>query len=219
MRFGLYARVSTNKKNEDNGRDKGQDPELQLKPLREYAQARGWNTKEYVDIGISGAKDSRPQLDLLLEDARKRRIDGVLVWKLDRFARSLKFLLNAFEEFKSLGIQFVSYTENLDFSTPMGKAMANLCGIFAELERDLISERVKAGIASVQAKGKHFGRRPFNDASLLWKIQDMRAKKMSLMGIASNLGVSKSFVHKTLKNSAQKVLKNQEAKIEEMASV
>lgn len=218
MRFGLYARVSTNK-SKKNGEDKSQDPELQLKPLRAYVQARGWPiANEYVDIGISGAKDRRPQLDALMEDARKRRIDGILVWKLDRFGRSLKSLVNAFEEFKALGIQFVSYTENLDFSTPMGKAMANLCGVFAEFERDLISERVKAGIANTQAKGKHFGRRPFDDASLLLKIHDMRDREMSLKAIADNLGVSKSFVHKTLKNSGQQTLENRGSEIEEMVS-
>jgi DNA invertase Pin-like site-specific DNA recombinase len=215
MKVAIYARVSTNK---NNGEDKSQHPETQLVPLREYAKARGWITREYIDIGQSGAKDSRPQLNLLLEDARKRRIDGILVWKLDRFARSLKFLVNAFEEFKALGIQFVSYTENLDFETPLGRAMVQLCGLFAELERNLISERVKAGIARVQSRGKHFGRRPLDDASLLWKIHDMRGRQMSLKAIASNLGVSKSFVHKTLQNSASKVLENQGAKIEERAS-
>jgi DNA invertase Pin-like site-specific DNA recombinase len=217
QKFGIYARVSTNK-SKKNGEDKSQDPELQLKPLREYAKSRGWTVKEYVDIGISGAKDKRPQLDALMEDARKRRIDGIAVWKLDRFGRSLKFLVNAFEEFKALGIQFVSYTENLDFSTPMGKAMANLCGVFAEFERDLISERVKAGIASVQAKGKHFGKRPFDDASLLWTIRDMGHRKTPIRAIAAHLKVSKSFVHKTLKNSDQEVFENQGSEIREMMS-
>ena len=118
-KVGLYGRVSTT--------DKGQDPELQLKDLRAYANARGWKVfGEYVDIGESGSKDKRPQLDRLMEDSRKRRIDGILVWKLDRFGRSLKALVNTLEELKGLGVQFVSYTENLDFSTPAGRAMANL---------------------------------------------------------------------------------------------
>ena len=123
-KVGLYGRVSTT--------DKGQDPELQLKDLRAYSNARGWKVfGEYVDKGESGAKDRRPQLDRLMEDARKRRIDGILVWKLDRFGRSLKSLVTTLEELRALGIQFVSYTENLDFSTPAGRAMANLIGVFA----------------------------------------------------------------------------------------
>jgi len=107
MRVGLYARTST--------ADKGQDPELQLKDLRAYAHARGWKVfGEYVDIGESGSKDKRPQLDRLMEDARKRRIDGISVWKLDRFGRSLKSLVTTLEELRSLGVQFASFTESLD---------------------------------------------------------------------------------------------------------
>lgn len=218
MRFGLYARVSTNKKNED-GQSKGQDPELQLKPLRDYAQARGWDVREYVDIGESGAKDRRPQLDALLGDARKRKIDGICVWKLDRFGRSLKSLLNMLEELRSLGVQFVSYTENLDFSTPVGRAMANLIGVFAEFERDLIKERVKAGLQNARAKGKRLGRRPFDDTRLLWTIMDMRHKKIPIRAIAGHLNVSKSFVHKTIKNSGQKSEEYQGPKSEKTVSV
>jgi len=158
-KVGIYARVST--------ADKGQDPELQLRDLREYANARGWKVfGEYADIGESGSKDKRPQLDRLMDDARKRRIDGILVWKLDRFGRSLKSLVNTLEELRSLGIQFVSYTENLDFSTPAGRAMANLIGVFAESERDLIRERVVAGLANAEAKGKRLG-----DLTGMWKLR------------------------------------------------
>jgi DNA invertase Pin-like site-specific DNA recombinase len=174
-KVGIYARVST--------ADKGQDPELQLKDLREYAHARGWKVfGEYVDIGESGSKDKRPQLDRLMEDARKRRIDGILVWKLDRFGRSLKALVNTLEELKGLGVQFVSYTENLDFSTPAGRAMANLIGVFAEFERDLIRERVKAGIQNAKSKGIRVGRRPLIDTRLLGTIVDMRGKGECLSG-------------------------------------
>jgi DNA invertase Pin-like site-specific DNA recombinase len=190
-KVGLYGRVSTT--------DKGQDPELQLKDLRAYANARGWKVfGEYVDRGESGAKDRRPELNRLMEDARKRRIDGILVWKLDRFGRSLKSLVTTLEELRSLGVQFVSYTENLDFSTPAGRAMANLIGVFAEFERDLIRERVKAGIQNAKSKGIRVGRRPLIDTGLLGTARDMKDKGMSVRGISRELGVSKSLVHKTL---------------------
>ena len=205
--FGVYARVSTNK-SKDKNRD-GQDPELQLSPLRTYAKARGWEIKEYVDIGESGAKDSRPQLNLLLEDARKRRIDGILVWKLDRFGRSLKSLLNMLEELKSLGVQFVSYTENLDFSTPTGRAMANLIGVFAEFERDLIRERVKAGIQLAKAKGHPIGRHSLIDESLLKTVSDMRSRGDSIRAIAGHLNVSSGLVHKTCQKLKRQSLENQ----------
>jgi DNA invertase Pin-like site-specific DNA recombinase len=198
-KVGIYARVST--------ADKGQDPEMQLKDLRQYANARGWKVfGEYVDIGESGSKDKRPQLDRLMEDARKRRIDGILVWKLDRFGRSLKALVNTLEELRGLGVQFVSYTENLDFSTPAGRAMANLIGVFAEFERDLIRERVKAGIQNAKSKGIRVGRRPLIDTRLLKTVADMRDKGMTIRVIARHLNISPSLVHKTLKNVKQKSL-------------
>ena len=190
-KVGLYGRVSTT--------DKGQDPELQLRDLRTYANARGWKVfGEYVDKGESGAKDRRPQLDRLMEDARKRRIDGILVWKLDRFGRSLKSLVTTLEELRGLGVQFVSYTENLDFSTPAGRAMANLIGVFAEFERDLIRERVRAGIQNAKSKGIRVGRRPLIDKRLLGTVRDMKDRGMSIRGISRELGVSKSLVHKSL---------------------
>jgi DNA invertase Pin-like site-specific DNA recombinase len=190
-KVGLYGRVSTT--------DKGQDPELQLKDLRTYSKARGWKVfGEYVDKGESGAKDRRPELDRLMEDARKRRIDGILVWKLDRFGRSLKSLVTTLEELRALGIQFVSYTENLDFSTPAGRAMANLIGVFAEFERDLIRERVRAGIQNAKSKGIRVGRRPLIDEKLLRTVRDRRDKGISIRGISKELGLSKSLVHKSL---------------------
>ena len=170
-----------------------------MKDLREYARARGWEVfSEYVDRGESGAKDKRPELDRLMEDARKRRIDGILVWKLDRFGRSLKSLVTTLEELRGLGVQFVSYTENLDFSTPAGRAMANLIGVFAEFERDLIRERVRAGIQNAKSKGIRVGRRPLIDKRLLGTVRDMKDRGMSIRGISRELGLSKSLVHKTL---------------------
>ncbi len=199
QKVGIYARTST--------ADKGQDPELQLKDLRQYAEARGWKIfGEYSDIGESGSKDKRPQLDRLMEDARKRRIDAILVWKLDRFGRSLKALITTLEELRSLGVQFVSYTENLDFSTPAGRAMANLIGVFAEFERDLIRERVRAGIQNAKSKGIRVGRRSLIDQGLLKTVADMRNKGMKIRALARHLNISPSLVHKTLKIVRQETL-------------
>ena len=124
MRVALYARVSTI--------NNGQDPEMQLRELREYCQRRQWTIAgEFVDVGVSGAKEKRPQLDLLLAAAHRRRFDSVVVWKFDRFARSVSHLLRALETFKSLGIEFVSLSEQLDTSTPAGKMVFTVLGAVA----------------------------------------------------------------------------------------
>jgi len=150
-RTALYARVSTS--------NNGQDPEVQLRELREYCQRRGWKVyAEYVDVGISGSKDSRPELNRLMADAKRRRFDAVVVHRFDRFARSVSHLLRALEEFKSLGIEFVSLSEQMDTSTPTGKMVFTVLGAVAELERSLIAERVKAGLRNAKAKGKKLGR-------------------------------------------------------------
>src|SRR5437588_63283 len=149
MRVVIYARVST----------KDQSCELQLRDLRAYCAARKFSVlHEYVDVGESGAKDSRPQLNELMASARKRKIDAVLVWRFDRFARSTKHLLLALEEFRSLGIQFSSYQENIDTSSPLGQALFTIVSAVAQLERDLIRERVNAGIRHARACGKQLGR-------------------------------------------------------------
>src|SRR5260370_918959 len=151
QRVALYARVSTS-----NGQ---QDPEMQLRELREYADRRGWQIAEvYTDAGVSGAKDSRPALNRLMSDAQKRRIDAVLVWKLDRFGRSLRHLVNALAELEALGVAFVSLRDNLDLATPSGRLMFQIIGAMAEFERSLIQERVKAGLRNAKAKGKRLGR-------------------------------------------------------------
>src|SRR5215831_15243887 len=152
-RTALYARVSTAKN--------GQSPEMQLRELREYCERRGWNVAgEYVDAGVCGAKDRRPELDRLMADAHKRRFDVVAVWKFDRFARSVSHLLRALDTFRVLGIEFVSLSESLDTATPAGRMVFTVLGAVAELERSLIVERVKAGIRNAKAKGKRVGRPP-----------------------------------------------------------
>ena len=151
MKTALYARVSTS--------DKGQDPEMQLRELREYCERRGFSIAgEYVDVGVSGAKDSRPELNRLMIDAAKRKFDAVVVWRFDRFARSVSHLLRALEAFRSVGIEFVSYSEAIDTSTPVGKMTFTVLGAVAELERSLIIERVRAGVRNARAKGKRLGR-------------------------------------------------------------
>ena len=150
-RVALYARVSTF--------NHGQDPELQLSELREYASRRGWKiTEEYLDHGISGSKESRPALNKLMADAGRRRFDAVLVWKIDRFGRSLKHLVNALAELDARGIAFISLRDNLDLSTPSGRLMFQIIGAMAEFERALIQERVKAGLRHARSKGKRLGR-------------------------------------------------------------
>jgi DNA invertase Pin-like site-specific DNA recombinase len=179
MRVALYARVSTN--------DKGQDPEMQLRELREYVSRRGWAIAgEYVDVGISGAKDSRPRLNDLMSEAHKRKFDSVVVWKFDRFARSVSHLLRALETFRSLGVEFVSYSEAIDTSTPVGKMTFTVLGAVAELERSLITERVRAGMRNARAKGVKLGRKSVTvDAT---EIHRLRAEGLSFEAIAKQLG-------------------------------
>jgi len=150
VRCAFYVRVSTH-----NGQ---QNPEVQLNDLRPFAESRGWQlVAEYIDH-CTGAKESRPELNRLLTDARQRKFDVVCVWKLDRFARSLKHLVLALAEFESLGIQFVSLKDNLDLTTASGRLMFQIIGAMAEFERSLIQERVRAGLRNARAKGKRLGR-------------------------------------------------------------
>lgn len=147
-RAAIYARVST----------MDQTCENQLLELRRYCEARGWPTTEYVDTGISGAKDRRPALDQLMTDARQRRIDAVVVWRLDRFGRNLRHLITAIEDLTAAGIAFVSMGESIDTTTPTGRLMLGIMGSFAEFERERIRERVYAGLARARAHGKRLGR-------------------------------------------------------------
>jgi DNA invertase Pin-like site-specific DNA recombinase len=145
MRVAIYARVSTTN---------GQDPSVQTRELREYCERRGWQLAgEYVDVGISRAKDSRPELNKMMADAHGRRFDAIVVWKFDRFARSVSHLLRALETFNALGIAFVSLSEQIDTSTPTGRMIFTVLGAVAELERSLIAERVRAGLRNARAKG------------------------------------------------------------------
>jgi DNA invertase Pin-like site-specific DNA recombinase len=191
MRAAIYARVSTV--------NHGQDVSLQTRELQQFAEARGWQViGAYVDDGVSGAKDSRPELNRLMADAHKRRFDAVAVWRFDRFARSVSHLLRALETFNALGIAFVSLNEQMDTTTPTGKMVFTVLGAVAELERSLIAERVRAGLRNARAKGKTLGRPRLvvDDA----RIGRLRAQGRSIREIADELGCSRSLVHKTLAN-------------------
>jgi DNA invertase Pin-like site-specific DNA recombinase len=151
IKVALYARVSTS--------DKGQDPEMQLRELREHCSRRGWTiVGEYVDVGVSGSKISRPQLDRMMADAAMGSFTAVAVWKFDRFARSVTHLLRALDTFAALKIDFVSLTEGIDTSTAIGRMVFTILGSVGELERSLICERVKAGLRNARAKGSRLGR-------------------------------------------------------------
>jgi len=161
---------------------------MQLRDLRTYCAARGLDSvHEYVDVGQSGAKDSRPELNKLMDDARKRQFDAIIVWRFDRFARSTKHLLLALEEFRSLGIQFISYQENIDTSSALGQALFTIVSAVAQLERDLIRERVSAGIRNARANGRKLGR-PKSSVERE-QILELKAQGLSLRQIAAKLGV------------------------------
>ncbi len=187
-RVALYSRVSTTA---------GQDPQMQLRELCEYADRRGWRiVGEYVDRGVSGAKDSRPELNRMMTDAHRRRFEIVAVWKFDRFARSVSHLLRALETFRALSIEFVSLSEQVDTSTPTGKMVFTVLGAVAELERSLIAERIRAGLRNARAKGKRLGRpRVAVEAA---RIAILRAQGRSWREIVSETRISKGTAQRAL---------------------
>jgi len=196
MRIAIYARVSTH--------DKGQDPDLQLKPLREYCMQRGFDVAgEFVDVGVSGSKDRRPELDKLMDMAKKRLIDCVIVWKLDRFGRSLKHLVTALDEFEKLGVSFISYRETLDLTSSTGKLMFHIIAAMSEFEKSLIKERVIAGIANARSKGIRIGRKPIDPISIE-KMFELRAQNLSYEKISKELKLSVGVIHKTLRKTETK---------------
>lgn len=187
-RVALYARVSTT--------NHGQDPTMQTRELKEYCERRGWTVAgEYVDIGISGTKEKRPELDLLMLDAQKGLFDIVAVWRFDRFARSVSHLLRALESFKKLGIEFVSLCEQVDTSTPTGKMIFTVLGAVSELERSLIVERVRAGLRNARAKGKQLGRKARTDIDVS-EIARLRGEGLDWREIAQRTGVPRSTCHR-----------------------
>jgi DNA invertase Pin-like site-specific DNA recombinase len=191
MRVAIYGRVSTAE----------QSATMQIDELRAYCARREWEVvEEFIDAGVSGSKESRPALNRLLADAKRRRFDTVLVYRYDRFARSLRQLVNALAEFDALGIHFVSLHEGVDTSTPNGRLVFGIFASIAEFERELIRGRVRSGLAAARAKGTRLGRpRTIVDATLITRL---RAEGRSVREIAAELGCSRSLVHKTFVNPA-----------------
>jgi DNA invertase Pin-like site-specific DNA recombinase len=188
-RAALYARVST--------KQHGQDPETQLIPLRDFASARCLEIiGEYTDVGISGSKERRPQLDRLMRDAKQRRFDAVLVARFDRFARSSRHLQNALAQFEEFGIDFISLNESIDTSTPMGKMVFAILGAVAELERSLIRERVQAGVDRARRQGKSLGRPKvaIDEA----RVFELLKKGYTLRAIARETGIPRSTLNRAV---------------------
>ena len=189
MKCAIYCRVST----------RDQSVEMQLVQLREYAQRRGWEiADEYVDEAVSGIKKRRPGLDRLMADCQQRLVDIVLVWKFDRFARSVTHLTQALETFQALGIDFVSYSQNLDTSTPMGKMLFVIVGAVGELERDLIRERTEAGRQVARGRGVKFGRRSVVTPEVRDRIFALRKGGQTFAYISNLLGIGEATVARTL---------------------
>lgn len=193
-RIAIYARVSTLN---------GQNPEMQLAELREYVARRGWKIAgEYVDVGVSGSKESRPQLNRMVQDAHRRRFDAIVCWKLDRLGRSLKHLVTTIEDLAAYGVSFVSLRDNLDLSTPSGRLMMHIIGAMAEFERELIRERVCAGIQAARRRGARLGRpRTYVSAE---KIGQMRSEGLSWRVIASRLKIGKGTAFRALQTAEWK---------------
>ena len=187
-RVAIYARVST----------KDQSVDMQLNDLERYSKERGLNVfKIYEDSGVSGTKETRPALGELMNDAKKRKFDMVLVWRFDRFARSTKHLVTALHEFRHLGIDFISFQENIDTSSPLGEAIFTIISAMSKLERDIIAERVKGGLRKAKANGKKLGR-PKNIVDTE-KVIEYRKQNKSIRQIASELGLSRGSVERTLR--------------------
>ena len=188
IRVGIYARVSTHDQ---------QTLPLQLKAMRQYVKQRKWKLVLQVEEVGSGSKQ-RPKREELLKAARRREVNAVVVWKLDRWGRSVADLISTLAELRDLGIAFVSLTEALDFTTSAGRAMIGLLSAFAEFERDMIRERVKAGIAQARAEGKRHGR-PQTAATKRAEVRRLYKEGRNKSQIARELGISRGSVIALLK--------------------
>jgi len=185
QRAAIYARVSTF----------DQEPENQLQELRRYVEARGWTSVEYIDKGVSGSTDSRPALDSLVRDAKRRTFDTLIVWRLDRLGRNLKHLITLLDELQIMGVAFVSLAEGIDATTPAGKLQMHILGAIAEFERARIAERVKAGLARARAQGRRLGR----PKRIVAESVLAPARGLSVRQAAEKLGVSAATAHRWLR--------------------
>jgi DNA invertase Pin-like site-specific DNA recombinase len=189
MQVAIYARVSTHDQ---------QTLPLQLKAMRDYAKKRGWKvTREIQEVG-SGAK-TRPKREELLKDARRRQVDAILVWRLDRWGRSVSDLIGTIRELSDTGVEFVSLNEAFDLTTPAGKALSGMLAVFAEFERDILRERVKAGIAHARSKGRSHGR-PATASLRSDEIRRLKKKGLSNSEIARTLKISRASVIRSLQS-------------------
>jgi putative DNA-invertase from lambdoid prophage Rac len=189
MQVAIYARVSTHDQ---------QTLPLQLKAMRDYAKKRGWKvTREIQEVG-SGAK-TRPKREELLMDARRRQVDAILVWRLDRWGRSVSDLIGTIRELTDTGVGFVSLNEAFDLTTPAGKALSGMLAVFAEFERDILRERVKAGIAHARSKGKSHGR-PATASLRSEEIRKLKKKGLSNSEIARTLKIGRASVIRSLQS-------------------
>ena len=194
-RVAVYVRVST----------KDQSVDMQLNDLERYSRERGLDVfKVYEDNGVSGTKETRPALNELMDHAKKKRFDMVLVWRFDRFARSTKHLVTALHEFRHIGIDFISFQENIDTSSPLGEAIFTIISAMSTLERDIIAERVKGGLRKAKAKGKRLGRP--NDEIDVDKVIKFKEQGKSIREIAKHLNLSRGKVERTLKLPVSKTL-------------
>ena len=185
MRVALYTRVSTEEQSAD----------MQRRDLLQYCAQRGWPAPtEFRDHGISGTRERRPGLDQLMREARQRQFDTVLVWRFDRFARSSRHLIAALEEFHHLGIGFASFQEGIDTASPLGKAVFTIISAMAELERNIIVERIKGGLRRAKALGKHIGRPRMVTPTLRTQIHALRHQGHSIRHIGRTLNLSHSLV-------------------------
>jgi putative DNA-invertase from lambdoid prophage Rac len=188
MRVALYARVSTHDQHTLT---------IQIDAMREFATRRGWTVIGAIEEIGSGAKDNCPKRQGLLKVARQRKLEVILVWKLDRWGRSLVDLMTTLHELTALGIGFVSLTEALDLTTPAGRAFAGFLAVFAEFERDLIRERIKAGITDARKRGKAHGR-PRAKANDAAQIRTLAQQGLSQAAIARHLGLWRTSVRRVL---------------------
>lgn len=185
LRCCLYTRVSTDLQKNDS----------QLFDLRRYAEQRDFQIVEEFSDTASGAKDSRPALNMMMDAARKRKFDAVLVWRFDRYARGTRHLLQALEEFRSLGIAFISYQENLDTGSPLGQAMFTIISALSQLERDVIRSRVVSGVRAKREKSGRWGpKRKRDDRAVI----ELRKEGLSVRQIAKRLGISATSVMRSL---------------------
>ena len=169
-----------------------QQPENQLQELRRYVEARGWTAQEYTDHGVSGARDRRPELDRLVTDAKRRRFDVLICWRLDRLGRNLKHLITLLDDLQALGVAFVSLAEGIDATTPAGKLQMHILGAISEFERARIAERVQAGLARARRQGKRLGRPPTRISA----ADLQRTADLSVRDAAREIGVAPTVLYR-----------------------